>query len=102
MATPLQVLILKEQDDDPDALLHELRQAGFAPLWNCAHTEIDFLDYLQPKLDLILSAYSLSQFDVFQALLLLKERRLDIPLIVVAGRIGELVVRAKANAADGS
>lgn len=102
MATPLQVLILKEQDDDPEPLLYELRQAGFDPLWSCAHTETDFLDLLQPGLDLILSAYSLPQFHVFQALRLLKERRLDVPLIVVAGRIGEeaAVSCLKQGAAD--
>jgi PAS domain S-box-containing protein len=89
MTTPLHVLILKEQDDDPEPLLHELRQAGFEPRWNCAHTETGYLNLLQPDLELILSDYTLSQFDVFRALRLLKERRLDIPLIVVAGKIGE-------------
>lgn len=70
-------------------MLHELRRAGFDPDWQRVETEADYLAHLAPRLDLILADYTLPQFDAMRALLILRERNLDIPFIVVTGSIGE-------------
>jgi PAS domain S-box-containing protein len=83
-------------------MVHELRQAGFDPVWRRVETEADYLAHLQTDLDVILADYSLPQFDALRALQLLRERHLDTPFIIVSGNIGEeLAVSAmKQGAAD--
>lgn len=102
MAIPLRVLILEDRPSDAELVLHELRRAGFEPEWERVDTEADYLDRLDPALDLVLADYSLPQFDGLSALRLLQERELDIPFIIVSGTIGEdLAVGAmKEGAAD--
>lgn len=102
MTTPLRVLILEDSLVDLEPILHALRQAGFEPSWHWVETEIEYLQLLQADLDVILFNYPLSHFDLSRALYLLKEHKLDIPLIVIAGRIGEeaAVSCLKQGAAD--
>jgi PAS domain S-box-containing protein len=89
MPTPLHVLLLEDLETDAVLILHELRQAGFAPIWRRVETEEDYIAALDPALDLILADYSLPQFDGLRALELLRERGLDIPFIILSGTIGE-------------
>ena len=102
MAIPLRVLILEDRPADAELMLHELRRAGFDPVWERVDTEADYLSRLDPALDLILADYSLPQFDGVRALHLLQERGLDIPFIIVSGTIGEEVAVAamREGAAD--
>lgn len=89
MGTPLRVLILEDRPTDVQLILYELRLAGFEPDWSRVDTEEEFLTQLKSPLDIILSDFSMPSFDALRALLLLKERELDIPFIVVSGSIGE-------------
>lgn len=91
MPTPLRVLILEDQPADTELVLHELRQAGFDPEWQRVETEEEYLAALHPALDVILSDYSLPQFDGLSALRLLRARGLDVPFILISGTIGEEV-----------
>ena len=102
MPVPLQLLLLEDQLADAELVLHELRQAGFAPDWRRVETEADYLAALDPALDLILADYALPQFDALRALELLRARGLNIPFIVVSGTIGEdiAVVAIQRGAAD--
>ena len=102
MATPLRVLILEDRASDAELMVHELRRAGFDPDWQRVETEADYVAHLDPSLDLILADYALPQFDGLRALQLLQGRGLDIPFIIVSGRIGEdLAVNAmKRGATD--
>ena len=102
MSIPLRVLILEDRPADAELMLHELRRAGFDPVWERVDTEADYLSRLDPALDLILADYSLPQFDGVRALQRLQERGLDIPFIIVSGTIGEDVAVAamKQGAAD--
>lgn len=86
---PLRVLILEDEPDDAELMLRELRQAGFAPVAARVEDETGYLSRLDPSLDVVLADYHLPQFDAPQALRLLQERGLDIPVIVVTGAIGE-------------
>ncbi len=95
MATPLRVLMLEDQEADARLVLRELHTAGFQPTWTRVQTEQDFLASLATSLDIILADFSMPQFDALRALELLRERDVDVPVIIVSGSIGEdLAVRA--------
>ena len=89
MAIPLKILIVEDSAADADLALAELRLAGFAPEWEIVQTESDFLAGIKNGPDIILSDYSLPQFDGLRAAQLLKESGLNIPFILVSGSIGE-------------
>ena len=89
MARPLRVLILEDNPDDAEMLVGQLRGAGFELDWHRVDTEKDYLASLDDRLDIILSDYAMPQFDGMRALELLKQRRLDIPFVMVSGKIGE-------------
>jgi diguanylate cyclase (GGDEF)-like protein/PAS domain S-box-containing protein len=88
-AIPLKVLLLEERPEDAELTLHALRRAGFAPSGPRVQTEADFLAALHPDLDVILADYNLPRFDTPAALRHLRQRGLDVPLIVVTGTVGE-------------
>ncbi|HBJ85133.1 MAG TPA: hypothetical protein DDZ88_14930, partial [Verrucomicrobiales bacterium] len=89
MSTSLRVLILEDNPLDAELVLRELRRAGFNPDWQQVQTEHDFLDRLQPELDIILSDYDMPEFSGPRALELLKHSGMDIPFIIISGTIGE-------------
>ncbi len=89
MDTPLRVLILDDNSDDAELMLHALARGGFDPTPNCVDTEQAFLDGLQLAPEVILADFSLPEFSALDALNIMQERNLDIPCIVVSGSIGE-------------
>ena len=91
MSNPIRVLILEDRAADAELMLHELRQAGFDPVWQRVDIEVVYQAALETKPDLILADWSLPQFSGLRALQLMNERGLDIPFIIVSGSIGEEV-----------
>lgn len=89
MNTPLRVLILEDRPADAKLMLHELRRAGYDVDWRRVDTERDYLDHLDPNLDVILADGVVPGFDASHALQLLQARDLHIPLIVVTGSLSE-------------
>jgi CheY-like chemotaxis protein len=79
MATPLKVLILEDCQLDAELMLDHLREAGFDPQSRIVDTELAYLAQLDPTLDLVLSDFSMPQFDARRALQLLKARGLEVP-----------------------
>lgn len=102
MAKPLRVLIVEDNSTDTELMLRELRRAGFKPDSKRVDTEANYLANLDPALDIILSDYSMPQFSGLRALELLKERRLEVPFLIVSGIIGEetAVAAVQDGAAD--
>jgi PAS domain S-box-containing protein len=102
MTVPLRVLILEDRPADALLMVHELRRAGFDPVWQRVETEEDYVAHLQAHLDVILADYSLPQFNAMEALQLLQARGGDTPFVIVSATIGEeLAVSAmKQGAAD--
>jgi PAS domain S-box-containing protein len=102
MATLLNVLIVEDRPADAALMVHELRRAGFNPVWRRVETEEDYLAHLQAGLDVILADYTLPQFDALRALQLLQERGGDTPFLIVSATIGEerAVSAMKQGAAD--
>ncbi|HEX2855095.1 MAG TPA: response regulator [Opitutaceae bacterium] len=89
MPQALTVLIVEDNANDAELLVHELRRAGFEPDWRLVQAEPEYLEHLHSGLDLVLSDYGMPQFCALRALDLLQQSRLDVPFIVVSGSIGE-------------
>jgi len=103
MKGPLRVLIVDDSEDDVLFLMRELERGSLDP----AFRRVESLPGLTSALDsqswdLIICDYSLPGFNSSHVLALFKQRRLDIPFIVVSGIIGEdVAVKAiKAGASD--
>lgn len=94
MPQALTVLIVEDNANDAELLVHELCQAGFDPKWRRVETEPEYIEHLRGELDLVLSDYGMPQFSALRALELLQQRRLDVPFIIVSGSIGEDVAVA--------
>lgn len=89
MKVPLQVLVLEDRPADAELVIKELDRAGFAVDWVRVDTIRDFRARLTPKLDLILSDYSLPGFTLVDAMAAVKGSGLGVPVILVSGTIGD-------------
>ncbi len=98
----LNILVLEDRPVDAELILHELKRSGYISTSRRVDTEDDYLAALDPSLDIILADYSLPQFTAMEALLLLQQRGLDIPFIVVTGVMTDesAVETMKRGAAD--
>jgi two-component system, cell cycle sensor histidine kinase and response regulator CckA len=85
----LRVLIIEDDCVDAELMVRELERAGFVPEWSRVETEEEYLASLEKGPEIILSDSSLPLFDGLDALDLLQQRGLDIPFILVSGRVGE-------------
>ena len=91
MGNPLHVLIIEDSEVDALMIILELEKAGYDPTYERVETSEAMLAALHNDTwDVILSDYSMPQFSGMSALELLKESRLDIPFIIVSGKIGEV------------
>jgi PAS domain S-box-containing protein len=103
MATMLRVLIVEDSEEDALLFTHELQRGDYEPISqrvDCAEAMSAAL--VAQQWDLILSDYSMPQFSGPDALALCRQHNLDIPFIVISGRIGEetAVKMMKAGAHD--
>ncbi len=89
MSDKLRVLILEDNPFDSELMVHELRKVCADVEWQRVDSESSFYAALNSDIDLILSDYSLPQYDAINALQLLQEKNLDIPFIVVTGALGD-------------
>jgi CheY-like chemotaxis protein len=86
----IKILLLEDRPEDAELLLREMRRHGlsFVSLRVDSKQEYeDALDSFSP--DLILSDYTLPDFDGIDALTAARQRRPDTPFIFVSGTIGE-------------
>jgi two-component system cell cycle sensor histidine kinase/response regulator CckA len=102
MSLKIKVLVLEDNPTDAALMERELRCAGFEPECLRVETEEAFLKHLTSEVDLVLSDYSLPQYDGFQALERVRESGLDLPFILVSGSLGEetAVAAMRKGAAD--
>jgi PAS domain S-box-containing protein len=90
VSNPLRVLIIEDSDLDAELELIELRKGGYQP----AHKQVDTPGAMRTALesqrwDVVLSDYVMPQFSGPAALKVLQEKGIDVPFIVVSGKIGE-------------
>jgi two-component system cell cycle sensor histidine kinase/response regulator CckA len=89
VATPINILIVEDLQDDAELLLAELRQSGFDPKWKRVETEADFQAEIKKRPDIIFSDYSMPQFSGLRAAKIVQESGTGIPFILVSGTVGE-------------
>lgn len=102
MPTPLRTLILEDSKEETTLLLLELERGGFHPIYEQVDTPEAMTAALERQTwDVILADYKMPHFDAMTALSILKERKEDIPFIIISGSIGEetaaAAMRAGAN-----
>jgi PAS domain S-box-containing protein len=103
MATPIRVLIIEDSDNDKELLLIALKRGGYDAEYVCVETaEAMTVALDQHEWDIIISDYSMPRFNGLQALQIAKDKRPDLPFILISGTIGEeLAVQAmKEGAGD--
>ncbi|HUR62445.1 MAG TPA: ATP-binding protein [Candidatus Thermoplasmatota archaeon] len=90
MNEAIQVLIAEDRPADADLMVRELAKAGFAPDWQRVTTAGEFRRRLTPSLDIILLDHHIPSFASDQAMAILKESGLDVPIIVVTGSLDDV------------
>ncbi len=102
MTPSLRVLIIEDSEDDCFFLVRALKKE-YDITYERVDAEAPLRDILTSKQwDIVLSDYFMPQFDALAALTVLQELELDLPFIIVSGRIGEIeaVKAMKAGAHD--
>jgi len=102
MKTPLRILHLEDDPVDAELIRETLETEGFTPEITVVQTEADYVAQLDQDWDIILVDYNLPQFDGMKAIKLVKERGLDLSIILISGTIGEdvAVTAMRAGASD--
>jgi PAS domain S-box-containing protein len=99
----LRVLIVEDSEDDTLLVVREFKQAGYGISFERVETEAAMEAALsKEKWDIVISDYVLPDFSGLRALRLLQRKGIDLPFIIVSGKIGEgvAVEAVKAGAHD--
>jgi PAS domain S-box-containing protein/putative nucleotidyltransferase with HDIG domain len=90
MGKPLRALIVEDSEDDALLLLNELECAGYDTTSHRVETDKAMGSALKEGIwDVVIADYVLPQFSGLRALQLLKESGLELPFIMVSGKVGE-------------
>ncbi len=103
MSLPLRILAIEDSEEDVLFLLRELKRGGYEPELERVDTAEAMVSAIgRKKWDVIISDYIMPQFSGLRALDILKASGVDIPFLIVSGKIGEdIAVEAmKAGAHD--
>jgi two-component system, cell cycle sensor histidine kinase and response regulator CckA len=103
MKALMRVLFVEDSEDQVTLLAEHLRAHGFDPVYERVDTGPALAAALQRKIwDVVISDYSMPQFDGAAALKIFQESRLDIPFLCVSGSLGEeqAVAMMRAGAHD--
>ena len=99
---PLRVLLVEDNPDDAALVLRTLRRGGYEPDSHRVQTAEALAAALAAGgWEIMLSDYSLPEFDALRALHLLRDQSAHLPFIIISGSIGEEIavaaMRAGAN-----
>jgi len=85
---PIRVLIVEDSEDDVLLLVRQLKKDGYRPIYNQVYAAEAMRKALENQTwDVILCDNSMPGFSAFDALDIYKEKRLDLPFIIVTGAI---------------
>jgi len=88
MARPLKLLIAEDDLEDASLLVHTLRQAGFDPDYEIVETLLDFKAALKKcPWEILVSDHTMPDFNAIDALRIIKDARIDLPMLIVSGTI---------------
>jgi len=100
---PLRVLLVEDYAADAELLIAELRRGGFEPSWERVDSAAGLALALQnPRWDVITCDWVMPQFSAPAALKMIQDSRIDVPVIIVSGQVGEevAVTAMKGGACD--
>ncbi|MBZ0157741.1 MAG: EAL domain-containing protein [Alphaproteobacteria bacterium] len=103
MVTRLRVLVIEDSSVDTKLLIRELKQGGYEPVFKRVDTHKAVWDALrEQQWDVVISDYKMPAFDGLEALSIVQESGLDLPFILISGKIDEetAVAAMKAGAHD--
>jgi PAS domain S-box-containing protein len=90
MSIQLRVLIVEDSEDDAVLLVRELQRAGYEPVYKRVETPRAMSAELKrQEWDIVIADYVMPRFSGLEALKLLKDSGLDLPFIIISGKIGE-------------
>ena len=90
MSKSLNLLIIEDSEIDALLIVRTLKKGGFAPKWERVDTEKEMKAALEKQeWDIIISDYSMPDFNGLEALNIFKEYNIDIPFILISGVIEE-------------
>ncbi len=90
MSEELKVLLVEDSSEDAELLIRALRRANLQVSWRQAESESELRVLLEGTAwDVVIADFSLPQFSALAALMMVRERELDLPFIVVSGVVGE-------------
>ena len=90
MSIPVRALVVDDSASNAELLLEELRRGGFEPLSKRVTTRDGLEAALSAQTwDVVFSEIAASPFGAFDALSILTDREVDVPLLVVSETIGE-------------
>lgn len=101
----IRVLLVEDSEDDALLLIMHLNQAGYNPVYERVDTAKKIQEaFDKPGWDVVISDYVLPGFSGLEALKIINDRGLDIPCIIVSGKITDetAVTAMKAGARDSS
>ncbi len=86
----LRILIVEDSEDDLLLMIRELKKGGFNPVYERVDTAAAMKKVLKENhWDIILCDYKMPHFSAPSAIALLKEIKIDIPILIISGKIGE-------------
>jgi PAS domain S-box-containing protein len=87
---PLRILLVEDNENDGALIIRYLAKSDYEIFHIRVETATDMRSALEQRTwDIVISDYSLPQFNALAALRILQETGIDIPFIVVSGTIGE-------------
>ncbi len=87
----LKVLMVEDNPFDHELVLHELNRSGFAIEKTLVRTAAEFVTQVrQERPEIVLADYNLGDWTGVEAVAILKQENLDIPVILVSGALGEV------------
>jgi len=102
MADPLRVLFVEDSESDALLLVDELQRGDYEPLWRREDSAEGLDAALREGWDVVLCDYQVPPLTPLRVIEALRERKLDVPLIVISGSVDEaaMVDAMRAGAHD--
>lgn len=90
MENPLRILLLEDMAEDAGLVEYVLKKAGIAFVSMRVEEKEEFIDAVEKfSPDVVLSDHSLPQFNSREALKICREKKLEVPFILVTGTVSE-------------